>query len=97
MEQEPYNKFAMKVPSLAYEHVVETADLELLSDTLHDYQVGLIPREDAIRNILICLGLVDEKPPSPKIKEYDEVKEYEERAHDLIQEEIRKAMEGDKN
>lgn len=73
-----------------FNNTLEHADLEAVQEALNNHNNGFISREVVIESILFNLGIIDE-PISPKINEY------EERAQEIVENQINQALEDNKS
>ena len=76
-----------------FNNALKHADLEAIQETLNNYNNGLVSEKVVIENILLNLGIID-KPISLKLKE---VKEYEEKAQEIVENQINQALEDNKS
>ena len=73
-----------------FSKALKSANLERIQESLNQYNSGLIPEEVAIEDILLNLGVID-KPVSLNIKEY------EEKAQEIVENQINQTLENNKS
>jgi len=73
-----------------FNNALKYADLETIGAILLAHNTGFTPREVAIEDILLNLGVID-KPVSIKLNEY------EERAQEVVENQINQALEDNKS
>ena len=73
-----------------FDNAIKNVNLEKIQETLNDYNNGFIPEEEVVEDILLNLGIID-KPISLKIKEY------EEKAHDMVKDQINQTLGNNKS
>ena len=76
-----------------FNNALKYANLEAVQEILNNHNNGFTSAESVIEDILVNFGVIDE-PMSPKIKE---INEYEERAQEVVENQINQALEDNKS